>query len=86
MNVKEKVVKILEERLNLDLGGGANVDGQKDLFSEDEETGYGLDSVDALEIVVGLKSVFGISLRTEDLHDIMKNIDSLVSYVEKCAA
>lgn len=86
METKERIVKMLEERLNLEFEDPTNVDGQLNLFDNGIEEGYGLDSVDALEIVVGLKNEFNISLRDEDnFQDIMKNIDSLVDYVDSAA-
>ena len=55
-----------------------------DLFSSDEEEGFGLDSVDALEIVVAVKNEFGIDLRNvEDIKSILKNIYTLASYIER---
>lgn len=84
MNTREKIVNILVERLSIEIDDMNNVDYDLDLFSSDEEEGFGLDSVDALEIVVGVKSEFGIDLRNvEDIKAILKNINALASYIEE---
>ena len=44
-------------------------------------TGLGLDSVDAVEIVVGLESEFGISLDKGDSMFALRTINSLVDVV-----
>ena len=85
--MKERIIKMLEKRLNLEFEDSENVDCQMNLFDDGINKGYELDSVDALEIVVGLKNEFGISLRDEDNYqEIMKNIDSLTAYVESVIA
>ena len=84
MNTREKIVNILVERLSIEIDDMNNVDYDLDLFSSDEEEGFGLDSVDALEIVVGVKNEFGIDLRNvEDIKAILKNINALASYIEE---
>ncbi len=84
MNIREKIVNILVERLSVEIEDRNNIDYNLDLFSSDEEEGFGLDSVDALEIVVAVKNEFGIDLRNvEDIKSILKNINTLASYIER---
>lgn len=84
MNTREKIVEILVERLSVEIEDRSNIDYDLELFSSDEEEGFGLDSVDALEIVVGVKNEFGIDLRNVgDIKSILKNINTLASYIEK---
>ncbi|MBE6049573.1 MAG: acyl carrier protein [Clostridium sp.] len=91
MNRNEVVLKIKEmliDRLMLDV----TVDDIKDdtlLFDsevinrgeEDIEEGLGLDSVDALEIIVGIQELFAIKLDTDKNPEVFKSVSTLADYV-----
>lgn len=79
-----KVCKMIIERLGLDDVVAEEVDFNAPIFSsyDDEEEGLGLDSVDALEIVVGLNEEFGVKVSDEDMA-IFKNIRTIAEFVAK---
>jgi len=73
--VFEKVVKIIAEQLGVD-----------DLKSIEKETSLmndlEADSLDAVEIVMGIEDEFGIEIPDEEAEK-FKNIGDIVAYVEK---
>ena len=71
-----RVVELLISSLQLD-HSHEELDPDTPLFG----TGLGLDSVDAVEIVVGLESEFGISLDEGDSMFALRTINSLVDVV-----
>jgi len=73
--VLERVKKVLIERLRLDLQPDEIVDDSP-LFG----LGLGLDSVDALEIVVGIEQEFGISVTDEDMQA-FRSINTIVDFI-----
>lgn len=91
MNRSEVVLKIKEmliDRLMLDI----TVEDIKDdtlLFDsevinrgeEKIEEGLGLDSVDALEIIVGIQELFAIKLDTDKNPEVFKSVSTLADYV-----
>ncbi|WP_294353253.1 phosphopantetheine-binding protein [uncultured Clostridium sp.] len=91
MNRSEVVLKIKEmliDRLMLDI----TVEDIKDdtlLFDsevinrgeEKIEEGLGLDSVDALEIIVGIQELFTIKLDTDKNPEVFKSVSTLADYV-----
>lgn len=60
--IKAGLKEIFAERLNLDL---ASVEAGDDdpLFSDE---GWGLDSVDVIDIVLGVEQKFGVAIRADD--------------------
>lgn len=84
MDTRERIVKILVERLSVELEDADHVNYDMDLFSNDEDEGFGLDSVDVLEVVVGVKNEFDIDLRNEEnLQSILKSINTLAAYIDE---
>lgn len=79
-----KVCKMIIERLGLDDVTAEEVDFDAPIFSsyDDEEEGLGLDSVDALEIVVGLNEEFGVKVSDEEM-GIFKSIRTISDFVAK---
>jgi acyl carrier protein len=70
-----RIKKIFIERLRLPL--------KEEEINEDAPLfglGLGLDSVDALEIVVGLEQEFGISIGDEDMQ-VLRSINTIVDYI-----
>lgn len=74
--VLDRVVELLVSALQLDYSS-EQLDPDAPLFG----TGLGLDSVDAVEIVVALESGFDISLEEEEGIFAMRTINSLVDAV-----
>jgi len=77
-NVKEKLIA----GLNLEDITPDNIDDNSPLFNE----GLGLDSVDAIELVVILDNEYGIKFENMDkLKDIFMTVESLTDYINKNA-
>jgi len=59
----DKVKQLLIERLKLEGMTPAEIDDAAPLFGE----GLGLDSIDALELVIGIEKVFGVRIQDEEV-------------------
>jgi len=81
MGLQEEIKKHLIEQLNLeDLTPGDIADDQP-LFGD---AGIGLDSIDALEIIVILDNQFGVVLDNPELgREVFKSVNTLADYIEK---
>jgi len=77
-NVKEKLIA----GLNLEDITPGDIDDNSPLFNE----GLGLDSVDAIELVVILDNEYGIKFENMDkLKDIFATVESLTDHINKNA-
>lgn len=84
LDTRKKIVRILVEELSVEIDDIDKVDYDMELFSEDEGEGFGLDSVDALELIVAVENDFGIELKNvESMGEILKSINSLSSYIDE---
>ena len=59
----DRVKQLLIERLQLEGMTPAEIDDAAPLFGE----GLGLDSIDALELVIGIEKVFGVRIQDEEV-------------------
>ena len=59
----DKVKQLLIERLKLEGMTPTDIDDAAPLFGE----GLGLDSIDALELVIGIEKVFGVRIQDEEV-------------------
>ncbi len=79
-DLRKKLKELLIERLKFE-------DMTPDDIADDEQLfggGLGLDSIDALEIVVMLESEFGINVKNESTaRESFRSISSLANYVEQ---
>jgi acyl carrier protein len=83
MNTKEKLKKIIIEELNLDDLTPEDIDDGAPLFGE----GLGLDSLDAVELVVILEKHFGVQVKNLDEgREAFQSINTLVVYIEERTA
>ena len=74
-----RVKRLIVESLNLDGMTAEMIDADAPLFGE----GLGLDSVDALELVVALEREFGIKIKSQELgQDVFSSVTSLSSFIE----
>ena len=84
MELERKILDMLIDRLGLEDIDPETVDYDMNLFAVEGNEGFGLDSVDALEIVVGIKSEFNVSITKEDDDKfILKNINSIAKYIRE---
>lgn len=75
--LKEQIIDVL----NLEEMTPDDIDGQASLFGED---GIGLDSIDALELIVLLEKEYGIRLANpSEGKAIFKNVATIADYVSK---
>jgi acyl carrier protein len=80
MNLKEEVKEKLIEQLNLIDVSTGDIDDDAPLFGE----GLGLDSIDALEIIVLLDNDYGIRLTNpEQGKEVFYSVNTLVDFIEK---
>lgn len=79
MEFKEELKLKLIEQLNLEETTPADISNEAPLFGE----GLGLDSIDALEIIVLLDNEYDISIANpEDGKEIFFSIDTLAAFIE----
>lgn len=75
--LKQQIIKAL----NLEGMTPADIDDNAALFGED---GIGLDSIDALELIVLLEKSYGIKLQTpEEGKAVFKSVAVMAEYIEK---
>ena len=79
-DLRRKLKELLIERLKFEDMSPDDIPDDEPLFGG----GLGLDSIDALEIVVMLESEFGIKVKNETTaRDSFRSISTLASYVEQ---
>lgn len=79
MDLKRKIKELLIERLKFEDMTPEDIGDDDPLFAG----GLGLDSIDALEIVVMLESEFGIKVKNESAaREHFRSVSSLAEYVE----
>lgn len=78
---KTKIKELIIEKLNLKMTPNEIPDNAV-LFANKEDGGVGLDSVDALEIAVGIMNEFDVEISDEDMH-IFHSVQTIDDFVEK---
>ena len=79
VNLKEELKKQLIEALNLEEVTTDDIDSAAPLFGD----GLGLDSIDALEIILILEKNYGIRIANPaGAKEIFYSIDTLAEYIE----
>jgi acyl carrier protein len=80
MELKRKLKELLIERLKFEDMTPDDIGDDEPLFAG----GLGLDSIDALEIVVMLESEFGIKVKNEaSARDHFRSVATLADFVER---
>jgi acyl carrier protein len=80
MTVKEQLKKLIIEELNLEEISPEDIEDDAPIFGE----GLGLDSLDAVEIVVILEKHFGVEVKSLDEgKEAFSSINALAAYIEK---
>jgi acyl carrier protein len=73
-----RVKRLIVESLNLDGMTPEMIDEDAPLFGD----GLGLDSVDALELVVALEREFGIKIKSQELgQEVFSSVNSLSQFI-----
>jgi acyl carrier protein len=74
-----RIKRLIVTSLNLDGVQPETIDDDAPLFGE----GLGLDSVDALELVVALEKEFGIKIKSQELgREVFSSVASLSQFIE----
>ena len=77
-NLAPRVKELIVRRLKLDIDP-KSIEGDAPLFGE----GLGLDSIDALELVLGLEQEFGIKVEDEEVGvKAFASVNALVDFIE----
>ena len=78
-NLAPRVKELIVRRLKLDIDPAA-IEDDAPLFGE----GLGLDSIDALELVLGLEQEFGIKVEDEEVGvKAFASVNALVDFIEQ---
>lgn len=76
--LKERIKKTIVERLKLDVEPSEIGDSQP-LFGD----GLGLDSIDALELVLGIEQEFGVKIEDEEVGtQALASVDTLAEFIQ----
>ncbi len=76
--IKEKLKQLLVEQLSLEDVAPDDIADDGELFGD----GLGLDSLDAVEIVVLLQRNFGLEIKDmEESREVFRSVNSLAEYV-----
>jgi acyl carrier protein len=73
-----KVKQLIIDRLQLDGVAPDDIDDAAPLFGD----GLGLDSIDALELVIGIEKVFGVRIQDEEIGaKALASVNALVDFM-----
>jgi acyl carrier protein len=77
-NLKTELKRLIVETLNLHDVDPAAIKDDEPLF----ESGLGLDSIDALELVLSLEKCYGVKISSsEESRSALANIDTLAAFI-----
>lgn len=80
--LKEKIKGLIVERLKLEIEP-SEISDTEPLFGE----GLGLDSIDALELVLGLEQQFGVKIEDEEVGaEALSSVDTLARFIREKSA
>ena len=78
---EREVAQLIVETLNLEDVSAAAIESDAPLFRD----GLGLDSIDALELSLGIKQRYGIQLKADDenITEIFSSLAKLTRYIQE---
>ena len=78
--LKENLKAAIIEALNLEDVSTTDIDDDEPLFGD----GLGLDSIDALELIVLLEKNYGLKIENpEDGREVFQSINTIAAFIEK---
>jgi acyl carrier protein len=76
--IQDRIKRLIVESLNLEGMKPEMIDDQAPLFGD----GLGLDSVDALELVVALEKEFGIKIKSQEIgREVFSSVSTLSEFI-----
>jgi len=80
IDLKPAVKEMLIQRLKLEGMTAGDIEDQAPLFGD----GLGLDSIDALELALGVEQVFGVKIEDEEAGmKAFRNVESLAAFIQE---
>ena len=77
-NLKLQIKELIIDRLRLEGMSPDDIQDDAPLFGE----GLGLDSIDSLELVLGIEQKFGVKIQDEELgQKVLASVDALAAFV-----
>ena len=78
ISTQDRIKRLIVESLNLEGMKPEMIDDQVPLFGD----GLGLDSVDALELVVALEKEFGIKIKSQEIgREVFSSVSTLSEFI-----
>lgn len=77
---KTKLKELIIDRMNLDIE--PDTIGDEDALFGDGENSLGLDSIDALDLVVGVYEEFDVEIDESDMH-VFENVSTLDAFIDE---
>ncbi len=84
-NLKEEILKCIVDRLGIeecDVNDPANYDVPIFEANDEEGVGFGLDSVDVIEVIIAIKEGFDVKIGNDEM-EILTTVSSIADFVEK---
>ncbi len=76
--LKQEIKEMIVERLGLEGMKPSEIDSDAPLFGD----GLGLDSIDSLELVLGIEKKYGVKIQDEELgRQVLASVTSLAAFV-----
>jgi acyl carrier protein len=80
LDLKGRIKQVIVDRMNLKIAAD-DISDEGSLFGGDKP-GLNLDSIDALELVVGIYEEFGVELKDEDMQ-IFASVQTIAAFLEE---
>ena len=77
----QELKQIIIERLNLRNVKPEQINDQAAIFGESED-GFGLDSIDALELVTAFSTKYDVEITDEDMN-IFESVETMTNFIQK---
>lgn len=80
--IKQEVKEVIISTLNIEKVKPEEIDDSAPLFAPDNA--FGLDSVDAIDIIMRIQSYFNVRIGDQNLaRDVLESVDTLAAFIVK---